>query len=65
MAMKAISNSLYDKLPDLVLGFHGCNKLTYENVIYRRERLRKSENAYDWLGNGIYQAIPQFLRKYI
>ena len=54
MAVVSITDSIYDKLPNLVLGFHGCNQETYENVIHRHEHLKRSENAYDWLGNGIY-----------
>jgi len=45
---------MYSKLPNLVLGFHGCNREAYENVIQKREQLKKSNNSYDWLGNGIY-----------
>lgn len=43
-----------DKLPNLVLGFHGCRTETFEKVIYNHEHLKRSENSYDWLGNGIY-----------
>lgn len=45
---------MYQTLPNLVLGFHGCNKETYEKVLYRHEELNSSTNDYDWLGNGIY-----------
>lgn len=45
---------MYSKLPNLVLGFHGCNKETYENVIFKGQQLKRSENLYDWLGNGVY-----------
>lgn len=45
---------MYKKLPNLVLGFHGCNYSTYENVIMKGQQLRQSANSYDWLGNGIY-----------
>ena len=54
MAVRTITNSLYDKLPNLTLGFHGCSRATYEKVIYKREHLKRSANSYDWLGNGIY-----------
>lgn len=54
MVNASIQNTLYDKLPNLVLGFHGCRKSTYERVLHEHEHLRKSENSYDWLGNGIY-----------
>lgn len=30
-----ITNSIYDKLPNLVLGFHGCRTETFEKVIYQ------------------------------
>lgn len=45
---------MYTKLPNLVLGFHGCDKKVYESVLYRHEELRQSKNKYDWLGPGIY-----------
>lgn len=49
-----ITNEMYSKLPNLVLGFHGCNNETFENVIVKNECLKPSTNSYDWLGNGIY-----------
>ena len=52
--MSNIQNSLYDKLPNLVLGFHGCRKTVYESVLHDHVHLKRSENAYDWLGHGIY-----------
>lgn len=45
---------MYSNLPNLIIGFHGCDRSTYENVLYKHERLRASHNSYDWLGNGIY-----------
>lgn len=45
---------MYQTLPNLVLGFHGCSRETYEKVLYRHEELNRSTNDYDWLGNGIY-----------
>jgi len=45
---------VYQKLPNLVLGFHGCDRTTFERVILKGESLTKSQNVYDWLGNGIY-----------
>ncbi len=29
-------------------------KKTYENVIFKNQQLKASENSYDWLGHGIY-----------
>lgn len=45
---------MYSNLPNLILGFHGCDETTYQNVIHNNEPLRPSQNTYDWLGNGIY-----------
>lgn len=45
---------MYSKLPNLVLGFHGCDKEVFDRVINKGETLKKSENSYDWLGHGIY-----------
>lgn len=45
---------MYSTLPSFVLGFHGCDKQVAEDVFAGKTQLRKSTNAYDWLGNGIY-----------
>lgn len=46
--------SLYTSLPNLIIGFHGCDMETYDKVIKSGEMLKPSNNKYDWLGNGIY-----------
>lgn len=45
---------MYNKLPNLVIGFHGCSKSTYDKVIHDGQELKSSENSFDWLGHGIY-----------
>ena len=53
---------IYQKLPQLVLGFHGCDQSVVDKVLNSHsEHLRPSANAYDWLGDGIYfwQNDPQ------
>lgn len=45
---------MYSNLPNLILGFHGCDSTTYQKVLYHHEHLLPSNNSYDWLGNGIY-----------
>ena len=45
---------MYYKLPNLVIGFHGCSNNTFKKVIFEQKNLVKSENTYDWLGHGIY-----------
>lgn len=49
-----ITNEMYSKLPNLMLGFHGCDKDTFDRVIVQHKQLKPSNNTYDWLGNGIY-----------
>lgn len=55
---------MYEKLPNLVLGFHGCDLNTYDNVLVKHQELKKSANSYDWLGNGIYFWENSFHRAY-
>lgn len=57
-------NTMYAKLPNLVFGFHGCNLKTYENVLHKYQKLKKSDNTYDWLGNGIYFCENSYQRAY-
>ena len=46
---------MYTKLPNLVLGFHGCRKKeVFEKVLSGEEPLNPSTNSYDWLGDRIY-----------
>lgn len=55
---------MYLKLPNLVIGFHGCDMDVFERVIKRGESLKKSQNEYDWLGNGIYFWEQNYQRAY-
>lgn len=45
---------MYSKTPAYILGFHGCSKEIYKDVIYNNAMLPISTNQYDWLGSGIY-----------
>lgn len=45
---------MYTKLPNLVFGFHGCDKSVFDRVIKEGQQMKRSENDYDWLGHGIY-----------
>lgn len=45
---------MYSKIPNLIIGFHGCDKSIYDKVIKENGKLKASENDYDWLGHGIY-----------
>jgi hypothetical protein len=37
-----------------VLGYHGCDRSIGERLLAGEDFLHKSENAYDWLGPGMY-----------
>lgn len=55
MTQADFDNRIYQKLPQIVLGFHGCDESVVDRVIQSpTEHLRHSKNDYDWLGNGIY-----------
>lgn len=38
----------------LVIGYHGCDAQTVNDVLLNDQPLKLSENEYDWLGKGIY-----------
>lgn len=48
------TGSRYELLPSFMLGFHGTDKATAENIFSGNDHLSASENEYDWLGHGIY-----------
>lgn len=45
---------MHSFFPSFVLGFHGCDKAVGEKILAGEDRLKHSQNAYDWLGNGVY-----------
>lgn len=49
------SPSLYQPIPGLVLGFHGCDEKVGESILKTPgAHIHPSDNAWDWLGAGIY-----------
>lgn len=43
------------KFPHFILAYHGCSKEIANRIIDQsRESLEESDNAYDWLGRGVY-----------
>ena len=55
---------MYSKLPNLILGFHGCDYSTLEKVVFHGEPMHASENDYDWLGHGMYFWEQNFERAF-
>ena len=40
--------------PQLIFGYHGCEREVAEKIVLKRDTLRASENSWDWLGTGAY-----------
>lgn len=40
---------MYSSLPNLIVGFHGCDLDTYKNVLYEHDNLKKSTNSLEIL----------------
>lgn len=38
----------------LVIGYHGCDRWVADKIVSSKDRLKASQNAWDWLGHGIY-----------
>lgn len=45
---------MYDIRPNLIIGFHGCDKYAAEALINNPNTIRISEEPHDWLGHGMY-----------
>lgn len=48
------SFNIYAKIPNLIIGFHGCTEETYNKVILEGESLKSGVSKSDWLGRGLY-----------
>lgn len=55
---------MYSKVSNIVIGFHGCDQSTFDEVIKNGERLKNSINDYDWLGHGQYFWERNYKRAY-
>ncbi len=45
---------MYSRRSNLVIGFHGCDKVVADKLICGDLQMKPSRNEYDWLGNGMY-----------
>jgi hypothetical protein len=53
--LRSVIWSAYEYQPSFILGFHGCDKSVGEKILKGAEaHLHRSEEAFDWLGHGIY-----------
>jgi hypothetical protein len=59
------SPSLYQRIPGLVLRFHGCDEEVGESILKTPgAHIDPSDNAWDWLGAGIYFGENDPVRAY-
>lgn len=45
---------LYDNRGNLSVGFHGCRRDVALELLKNPDKIKISENDYDWLGSGFY-----------
>lgn len=45
---------MYSSRPNLMIGFHGCDEAVRNLLVSTPNKIRKSDEAHDWLGNGFY-----------
>lgn len=45
---------IYRNRPNLTIGFHGCDEEVRNQLVNLPNTVKKSQETYDWLGNGFY-----------
>jgi hypothetical protein len=45
---------MYSSRPNLMIGFHGCDEQVRDTLVINPNSVKKSEEAFDWLGHGFY-----------
>ncbi|MGG7468058.1 hypothetical protein [Chryseobacterium arthrosphaerae] len=45
---------IYSSRPNLTIGFHGCDESVRNELVNNPNRIKKSQEKFDWLGNGFY-----------
>lgn len=65
MEINNFDTDMYQRSPQIVLGFHGCDRSVAEAVLNSQtEHIEHSANNYDWLGTGAYFWLNDPLRAY-
>ena len=55
---------MYSNRPNLMLGFHGCDEAVRDELVSKPDVVKKSQEIYDWLGNGFYVWENNYERAY-
>lgn len=45
---------IYRNRPNLTIGFHGCDESVRNELVNNPNVIKKSQESFDWLGNGFY-----------
>lgn len=45
---------MYDVKPNLIIGFHGCDRSVRDQLLMNPNDYKISQKPYDWLGHGLY-----------
>lgn len=45
---------MYNKRPNLYIGFHGCDESIQKKLVLHPDNVRSSQEKFDWLGHGFY-----------
>jgi hypothetical protein len=45
---------MYSERPNLSIGFHGCELTVRNKLVTNPDKVKKSQEKFDWLGNGFY-----------
>ncbi|HEY3370828.1 MAG TPA: hypothetical protein VGK10_08275, partial [Prolixibacteraceae bacterium] len=55
---------MYQRRPNLTIGFHGCDQSVRDQLVAIPDKVKKSHEIYDWLGNGFYVWENNLARAY-
>jgi hypothetical protein len=55
---------MYRKRPNLTIGFHGCDLSVRNDLVSNPDKVKKSQEKFDWLGNGFYVWENNYTRAY-
>lgn len=55
---------MYNRRPNLMIGFHGSDESVRNGLVTKPDIVKKSQEAFDWLGNGFYIWENNYERAY-
>lgn len=55
---------MYSQRPNLSIGFHGCDLAIRDELVNNPDKVKKSQEKFDWLGHGFYVWENNLARAY-